>query len=83
MKKCVQNEDRKLVFYVSDLALTDPVYGDLLNLYLSIEDEWIVMKHLPKLASLVQSKKKRNTSATSKISSSNKENLSSNQPSTS
>jgi len=39
MKKCVQNEDKKLVFYVSDLALSDHVYADLINHYLSAFDD--------------------------------------------
>ena len=70
-----------MIFYVSDLALSDHVYADLLNHYLSAFDDRFIMKNqdpvnlfspvLAKISELVSNKKKRKPSQMS-----NKENMS-------
>jgi len=42
MKKCVQNEDWKVIFYVS--SAVDHVYADLINMYISNENERLILR---------------------------------------
>jgi hypothetical protein len=42
MKKCVEQDNRKVIFF-SDLAISDHVYADLINVYISNQDERIII----------------------------------------
>ena len=42
LKKCVEFDNRKVIF-VSDVSITDHVYADLINVFISCENERIII----------------------------------------